>query len=173
MHVLFGDSGGFAERLCNKRLAHAMVETELVLAGGLLALTVVSGLVAHEWSHALVLRLAAIDYTISYAPNRRRGLVGLLRSCPWAVVHPHPTGAESPWILRAAALAPLLLAVPVLGLVVTGNTTTEPSIATVAIIGWLACAIPSPQDFSVVFHAHTALQTHAETHATGHSAHAD
>lgn len=150
-----------------------MVGTEAILAVGVLAAVVLAGLIAHEWSHALVLRLAAVEYTISYAPNRKGGILGLLRSCPWAVVHPHPTGSEPTWVLRAAALAPLILAVPALGLLAAGNAATQPSITTAAIIGWLACAIPSPQDFSVAFHAHTALQDYPETHSARHSPHAD
>ncbi|MFC4437739.1 MULTISPECIES: hypothetical protein [Natrialbaceae] len=150
-----------------------MLGTELLITGGALALVVVLGLIAHEWSHALVLRLAAIDYTISYAPDRRGGVLGLLRSCPWAVVQPHPTGAEPPWILRVAALAPLFLAVPAFVFVATGSGTSQPPVVTAALIGWLACAIPSPQDFSVVFHAHTALQGQTETNGTRRVPHAD
>ncbi|WP_306058305.1 hypothetical protein [Natronococcus wangiae] len=147
--------------------------TEVVISGGVLALVVAVGLVAHEWSHALVLRLAAIDYTISYAPDRRGGIVGLLRSCPWAVVQPYPTGAEPAWILRVAALAPLVLAVPVFGLAATGNATNQSPVIVAAVIGWLACAIPSPQDFAVAFHAHTALKDPTETCATGRAPYAD
>ncbi|TYL38716.1 hypothetical protein CV102_09360 [Natronococcus pandeyae] len=150
-----------------------MLGTELLITGGALAVIVVLGLIAHEWSHALVLRLAAIDYTISYAPDRRDGVLGLVRSCPWAVVQPHPTGAEPPWILRIAALAPLVLAVPAILFVTIGSATTQSPVVTAALIGWLACAIPSPQDFSVAFHAHTALQAPSETDGTRRVPHAD
>jgi hypothetical protein len=152
-----------------------MVVMDATIAGGVLTFVVVAGLVAHEWAHALVLRLAAIDYTISYAPNRRPGVFGLIRSCPWAVVHPHPTGAEPPWVLRVAALAPLALAVPILAVLATGASTPGSMVTTVALIGWLACTIPSPQDFSVAFYAHTALRNPVltEQHASGYGPRAD
>jgi hypothetical protein len=149
-----------------------MVMMDVTIAAGVLAFAVAAGLVAHEWAHALVLRLAAIEYTISYAPNRRPGVFGLFRSCPWAVVNPHPTGTEPPWVLRAAALAPLALAVPILGVLATGASTPGSTTTTVALIGWLACTIPSPQDFSVAFYAHTALRE-SEQHASGYGRHAD
>lgn len=151
-----------------------MVGTEVVVAGGVLALVVVVGLVAHEWSHALVLRLAAIDYTIVYAPDRERGIVGIVTSCPWAVVHPHPTGGEPPWVLRVAALAPLSLAVPAFGIAAAGSAPVDTPVATAVLIGWLACSIPSPQDFAVAFHAHTALDDFTSGVGTaGHASRAD
>lgn len=173
-----GNSSGVSlDSLDGGHLACTMVGTELVITGSVLALAlaVVVGLVAHEWSHALVLRLAAIDHTISYAPGRGRGIVGLVRSCPWAVVQPQPTGDEPPWILRVAALAPLILAVPAFGLVAAGYVTDDLSIGTAAILGWLACSIPSPQDFAVVFHAHTVLEDDhpSEADTTAHISHAD
>lgn len=144
-----------------------MMGTEVMITGSVFALVlvvvVVVGLIAHEWAHALVLRLAAIEYRIAYAPNRRRGVVGLLRSCPWAVVQPRPTGGEPPWVLRVAALAPLALAVPAFGLAAAGTVSDGPSIGTAAIIGWLACSIPSPRDFAVAFYAHAALEDREET----------
>ncbi|SIR87644.1 hypothetical protein [Natronorubrum thiooxidans] len=138
-----------------------MIGTNVVVAGSLLVLTVVIGLVAHECAHALVLTLASVDYTVTYAPGRTDGIVGLLTSCPWAVVQPHPTGRESAMVLRVAALAPLALAVPVFGLGASGIVPAESPIVTTVGIGWLACAIPSPQDFSVAFYAHRALDAHA------------
>lgn len=146
-----------------------MVGAELVVACSVLVVTLALGLLAHEWSHACVLRFGAIDYTISYLPNRGRGVLGLLRSRPWAVVQPRPTGRDSPWVLRAAALAPLALAVPALGLVATGYATEGPPVVTAATVGWLACAIPSPQDFSVAFHAHRALRDSLEEYGSRRS----
>jgi len=136
-----------------------MVELEVVIAGCGLVLAVAAGLVAHEWTHALVLTLARVEYTVSFAPERTGGIVAMLASCPWAVVRPQPTGREPPWIFRLAALAPLVLAVPVLVGIDTGAVTPESPITTAVAIGWLACAIPSPQDFSVAFYAHSALES--------------
>ncbi|RQG98199.1 hypothetical protein [Natrarchaeobius oligotrophus] len=130
---------------------------EAVAVGGLL-LAVVIGLLAHEWAHAVVLRLADVEYTVSYFPGRTDGLVSLLASCPWAAVHPSPTGREPAWVLRVAALAPLSIAVPVFALVAFDVVSTGSSLETAIAIGLLACAIPSPQDFSVAFYAHRVLE---------------
>ncbi|ELY42544.1 hypothetical protein [Natronorubrum sulfidifaciens] len=130
----------------------------VVVAGCLLVVTVVVGLVAHECAHAVVLTLARVEYTVTYAPGRSDGIVGLVTSCPWAAVHPHPTGHESATVLRVAALAPLALAVPIFGLGFSGLLPVESPLLTAIGIGWLACAIPSPQDFSVAFYAHRALE---------------
>ncbi|AFZ74019.1 hypothetical protein [Natronobacterium gregoryi] len=129
---------------------------ELVMAGCVLVGAVATGLVAHELAHAFVLRLFGVDYSISYFPGGS-GVLGRLSSCPWAVVRPNPTGREPSWTLRVAALAPALLAAPpfVAGVVGPG---VDSSIATAAIIGWLACSIPSPQDFSVALYAREALE---------------
>ncbi|MXV61279.1 hypothetical protein GS429_04210 [Natronorubrum sp. JWXQ-INN-674] len=152
-----------------------MIGTDVAVAGCALALTVAVGLVAHECAHALVLRLARVDHTISYFPDRTDGIVGLLASCPWAVVRPHLTGREPTWVLRVAALSPLLLAVPVLGAGMSGAVTTETPIVTAIAIGWLACSIPSPQDFSVVFYAHRVLEleTTPESNAAAPASRAD
>ena len=140
-----------------------MIGLNVVGAGCALVLAVGLGLVVHEWSHAVVLRLARIDYTISYLPNRSNGPLGLLASCPWAVVEPTPTGRDPAWVLRVAALAPAALAVPVLALGAAGGLTAETPILAATAIGWLACSIPSPQDFSVAFYAHRLLEDGAET----------
>lgn len=128
----------------------------VVVAGCALALSAAVGLVAHESAHALVLRLARVEYTVSYFPGRD-GVLGRLASCPWAVVQPTPTGREPAWILRLAALAPALLALPVLAAGLTVDLTAETPILSAIAIGWLACSIPSPQDFSVAFYAHRLL----------------
>lgn len=150
-----------------------MMGVDVVLAGLALALTVLAGLVAHEWSHALVLRATRIEYTIAYFPDRTAGLGGLLASCPWAVVRPRPTGRESPWALRFAALAPLSLAVPVFALGLSGVVPADTPIGTAIALGWLACAIPSPQDFSVAFYAHRALEATSGPHAASSLSRAD
>lgn len=140
-----------------------MIGTDVVLAGVALVGTVAAGLVAHELAHALVLRLARIEYTVTYAPGRADGVVGLLTSCPWAVVDPHPSATDSPHTLRLAALAPIVLAIPVFAVGIAGLGPAESPVLTAIGIGWLACAIPSPQDFSVVFHAHRALAAETGT----------
>ncbi|OVE84192.1 hypothetical protein [Natronolimnobius baerhuensis] len=142
-----------------------MIGIDVVGAGVALALAVGIGLCAHEWSHALVLRSAGIDFTLEYLPDRSSGPLGLLASCPWAVVEPQPTGRDSAWVLRIAALMPLLLAAPVLALGAAGYLTAATPAVTAAAIGWLACSIPSPQDFSVAFHAEQLLEEATDTSA--------
>lgn len=133
-----------------------MIETKLVVAGVALLLTVPVGLVAHEWAHALVLRAAGIDYEIVYFADRDDGVIAALASCPWAAVHPSPTGTEPAWQLRVAALVPISLALPALALSLT-PVASSPIVAAI-LVGWLACTIPSPQDFSVAFYAHRVLE---------------
>ena len=139
---------------------------DLVVAGCILMVAVGAGLLAHEWAHALTLRLCRIEYTVSYFPGRDEGIAGTLRSCPWAVVEPRPSGTESAWSLRVAALAPFALALPVFVLGVTGPGLASHPPVLAAMIGWLACSIPSPQDFSVVFHAHELLEHTGDDDAT-------
>ncbi|TMT86572.1 hypothetical protein E2L06_08130 [Haloterrigena sp. H1] len=135
-----------------------MIGSNLGSAGCALALALMVGLVAHEWTHAAVLRLTGIDYTVSYLPGRSDGLVALVTTHPWAAVFPQPSGDEPAWSLRIAALAPAVLAVPVFGLGLAGYVTTETPVVAAAAIGWLACALPSPQDFSVAFYADRLLE---------------
>ncbi|ELY80134.1 hypothetical protein [Natrinema pallidum] len=135
-----------------------MIESNVVVAGCALVLAVAVGLVAHEWTHAVGLRLARVEYSVSYFPGRADGLVALLTTHPWAAVTPRPTGSEPPWTLRLAALAPFFLAIPVFGLAAAGYVTTETPVLAAAAIGWLACALPSPQDFSVAVYAHRLLE---------------
>lgn len=136
-----------------------MTELDVALAGGGLVLGVVAGLVAHECSHAAALRAAGVDYAVEFFPDRNGTVLGLLASCPWAAVRPLPTERDAAWTLRVAALTPLLLALPIALLGVAGHSlSTDAPAVTALSIGWLACAIPSPQDFSVVFHAHALLE---------------
>lgn len=138
-------------------LAFPMIGTNVMVAGVVLALSVAVGLVAHEWAHAAVLRLARVEYAVTYFPGRTDGIVALVTTRPWAAVHPRPTGTEPPWALRLAALAPALLALPVFGLALAGYVTAETPVVAAAAIGWLACALPSPQDFSLVWNASSVI----------------
>lgn len=135
-----------------------MIETNVIAAGCALALAVTAGLVVHEWSHALALRLAGVEYTIEYFPDRTSGVIGALASCPWAQVCPRPTGREPPLVLRLAALMPVTLVLPIFVLGAIPPLPTDHAVMTAIVVGWLACAIPSPQDFSVAFYAHRVLE---------------
>lgn len=126
-------------------------------------MAVVFGTILHELSHAFALRAFGISFEMEWLPNRKHS--GLLRASiagGWASVRPLslPSGL-SPWSLRIAALMPLLLATPIVFIIVgvvpdpfgTGNP-----YVTAAAIGWLGCAIPSPQDFSLVWYAEQAIE---------------
>ena len=133
-------------------IVFALSSTDAIVFALALAVAVVVGMAVHEWSHALVLRVAGIEYEIAYLPDRAGGALATLAS-RWAVVRPRPSGNESTWGLRLAALAPLAL-FPVAAAIAqlpAGPATTATA------VGFLACALPSPQDFAVAFHGHRAL----------------
>lgn len=131
-----------------------MIEHEVAVAGVVLVVTVGVGLIAHEWSHAIVLRLGNVEYDVSYFPEHSDGVVGALASYPWAVVEPTDAPDVTTWVLRLAALAPLALSSPVLVLAMSGIVPDDSPLVAAFAIGSLACALPSPQDFSVAFYAH-------------------
>ena len=142
--------------------------TDLLLAGGALLLTLAAGIVVHEFSHALVLRALGVPFDVAWLPDRGRSdAMGAGALGRWASVTPRALPRDlSPWGLRVAALAPLALATPmaliVLGIlpdpVQTGNL---PLVA--ATLAWFGCALPSPQDFSLVWHAEAAIAEHSES----------
>ena len=130
-----------------------LTEPALVLSA--IVAGVCIGLLAHEWAHAGVLHFADVEYTVTVLPNRNGHPLTWPASVPWAVVDPRPTPGTAPLALRAAALAPLLLALPPLVLSFAGFVPSmDAPIVTGFALGWLACAIPSPRDFSVAFYAH-------------------
>jgi hypothetical protein len=135
---------------------------EFAGVGVVLFAAVVAGTVAHELSHAAVLRALAVPYEVEWLPARSRagtlraGLVG-----GWARVRPRRLSRDCPtWGLRVAALAPFVMTTPLV--LVLSGVLPDPARAgnpylTAAMIGWLACAIPSPQDFSLFWYAERAL----------------
>lgn len=140
--------------------------TDVLLAGGALLLALSIGVVAHELSHAAVLRALGVSFDVSWLPDRgapesvRAGAFGR-----WAAVTPRSLPPElSPRGLRLAALAPLVLATP-MALILLGalpdpiQSGNLPLVA--ATLAWFGCALPSPQDFSLFFHAEAAIAEHA------------
>lgn len=124
-----------------------------------LALGVSAGLLAHEWAHAAALHLSGVPYRVQLLPNRDGHPIRWLARTPWAVVHPAPDAATPALALQLGALAPLTLAIPPFALAAVGHAPAASQPLTMAFtLGWLACAIPSPQDFSVAFYAHRALE---------------
>lgn len=137
---------------------------ELLLAGGVLVVVLAIGTVAHELSHAVMLRALGVACEIEWLPSRdTAGLVNIGGSL--ATVTPLAIPRDlAPWRLRMAALMPLTLAAPI-PLVLGGFlpdplASGDPFLASAA-VGWLACGIPSPQDFSLVWHAEEAIERYA------------
>jgi len=134
-------------------------------AGIVLLLTVGVGIVAHELSHATVLYLLGIQCDIDIGPERvGTGRLGANVPGNWAAVTPREISpGTSAWALRLSSVAPLVLAVPfvavVTGIVPDPLQADSPLLSAWA-VGWLACAIPSPQDFSVFWHAERAVTEH-------------
>lgn len=143
-----------------------MEPVDLVAAGAVLAVSLGFGMVAHELSHALTLRALGVTCDIEWLPDTETvGLVNIGGS--FATVTPRAVPADlPPWRLRIAALMPLTLAVPI-PLVIVGVLPDplaggDPLVASAA-IGWLACGLPSPQDFSLVWHAEAAIERYADS----------
>ena len=142
-----------------------METTALVGAGMVLLLTVCVGIVAHELSHAAVLYLLGIKCDIAIGPRQvETGQFSANVSGAWAAVTPRQISpGTSPWAMRLSSIAPLLLAVPFV--TIGAGIAPDPFQAgnpflVAATIGWLACAIPSPQDFSVFWHAKRVIAEH-------------
>ena len=136
-----------------------MTPIEISAAVVVLALAVSAGLVTHELAHGAVLRAAGVPHDIHWFPGRegsvfRAGLRG-----KWAAVEPQPVGETPSWTVRVSSMMPLVMLVP-LALVptgVVGNPFATGGVARFAVLGWMACALPSPQDFSVLWYADEAL----------------
>lgn len=135
---------------------------DVAAAAGVLLATVGVGTVAHELCHAAVLRAFGVPYDVAWgvrgdgAGRFGGGLAGT-----WATVTPRdlPRGL-SPWVLRLAALAPFALAAPAvlvpLGVLPDPLAAADPALAA-ATVAWLGCALPSPRDFSLFWHAADAI----------------
>jgi len=141
-----------------------MEPVELLAAGGVLIVALGAGTVVHELSHAVALRALGVACDIEWLPDGDTTGLASARGT-WAAVVPRPIAGElAPWRLRVAALTPLTLATPVLlalvGVLPDPVAAGDPVLAS-ATIGWLACALPSPQDFSLVWHAERAIERYA------------
>lgn len=146
--------------------------TALAGAGIVLLLTVGVGIVVHELSHVAVLSLFGIQCDIAIGPDRA-GTSQFGANIPgtWASVTPREISpGTSAWALRLSSVAPLVLAVPLVavatGLVSDPLQAGDPLLSAVT-VGWLACAIPSPQDFSVFWHAEQAVADHTADSSGG------
>lgn len=135
-----------------------MQALELLGAASVLGTTLSIGLVLHELTHAVVLHVLGVPYDINWFPSRDptgRFDLGLMGA--WATVTPRWMPENVPtWGLRVSALAPLTLVLP-FALVAIGVgpdlTTSNNAFVAAGTIAWLACALPSPQDFSLFWYA--------------------
>jgi len=141
-----------------------MTPIEFALVAVLLPVSVGIGLVAHELGHALVLRAAGVPHDITWFGGRDTGALGAAVAGQWATVRPRPSPETPAWALRASSMTPLAMVAPFalvpLGVVPDPFTGSLP--VTVALLGWTACAIPSPQDFSVFWYAGRALEEYVD-----------
>ena len=129
--------------------------------GALFLGTLAVGICVHELLHLVPLHFTDASYTVTVLPNDvataagRPKLQNVLSSSlvRVEVTHVPPTTPE--WVVRAAALLPLALALP-FGLVaagVLGNPiATGDQAATVVLVAATACGLLSPADWSVVWH---------------------
>lgn len=132
-----------------------------VQAIGIILASAGVGIVAHEASHAVVLWGAGVPCSVTILPDDDRGpLAGALTGALVRIEPDRRPRDLSPWLLRAAALMPLTLAVP-FALMVAGVVPDPFSdgsvVAQVALVAWLGCSIPSPQDFSLAWYPERAL----------------
>lgn len=139
-----------------------MTPVDIATAGTALLLALAAGLLAHELAHATALRALGVPCDVAWFPDED-GLLGGGLLGRWAAVTPRvDAGRVAPWRLRVASMTPLALALPLVA--VAAGAAPDPLAAghpapRLAVVGWLACALPSPQDFSVLFYAGRALPT--------------
>ena len=136
----------------------------LVLLGAafVLVVTVAVGIVAHELTHAVVLHFLGVPYELRWFPEQQTASdfgAGIFTA--WASVTPRRIPRETPaWGIRLSAIAPLALALPfvlVIGGVLPDPLESTSVVLSAGTVAWLACALPSPQDFSVFWYADRAL----------------
>lgn len=136
-----------------------------VHATGLFVGTLVVGVVAHETSHFVALRLAGIPCRVELLPTRADGRVSPDIWAPLARVRPTPPiGDVAPAHLRVAALMPLWLAAPLV--LIFAGVLPDPfasgSVGSrLVLIAWIGCSIPSPQDFALAWYPEQAIATAA------------
>lgn len=125
----------------------------LAIAGLALAATLAVGVLVHEWLHVLVLRRGGVDCSLTFESTAEAasGLETLVSGSVAAVRLEAVPATCSDRILRAAALAPLVMLVPVAALALAAPGFDAPLTAAV-VVGWMACALPSPADFAIAWH---------------------
>lgn len=138
-----------------------MSSVELLVAGLVLLVTVGIGTVVHELLHATCLRAAGVPFEIEWLHGGRSGPLGGWLGGTWASVRMTAIPETlRPWQLRVAALSPLLLAASVTPIavgLVPDPFVGDDYVPQALVLGWLACALPSPADFSLVWYASTVI----------------
>lgn len=137
------------------------------VASALVALlaSVTVGVLVHESLHLLVLRRAGVDCSLTVESTRNwRSLHAVVAGRLASVELESVPASCSPWHLRLAALAPLGMVPVAAGYValVDGGLAADTLIGSMALVGWLACAIPSPADFAIVWRPHETVHRLAE-----------
>lgn len=125
-----------------------------VLAVGALLASLAVGVIVHEYLHLIVLRRAGVNCSLAFASGRdwrgfRALAAGHLASVELESV-PETCSARR---LRLAGVAPLAM-VPVAGgyvALVQSGLAADTLVGSVVLVGWLACALPSPADFAIVW----------------------
>jgi len=143
-----------------------MPSSSLLSAVGFLFGTAVVGVIVHELSHAVALRLAGVSCTVAVLPDRTAS--GRFQTSvlgPLATVTPTRIPDDlSPWHLRVAAMMPLSLLCP-FGLIFAGVIPNPFTLGhlhlELAAVAWLGCALPSPRDFSLLWYPERAISAHA------------
>lgn len=139
-----------------------MFSLPVISAGLVFVGTLIVGIVTHELTHAIALRITGVPYTIEFLPGRT--WAGALRTrvrTPLARVTPTGVPDNLPsWQLRVAAMMPLCLVVP-FGLVLIGVVPDPFAVGNLSIelatIAWIACSVPSPSDFSLLWYPKRAI----------------
>ncbi|PSP55480.1 hypothetical protein BRC82_05985 [Halobacteriales archaeon QS_1_67_19] len=140
----------------------------LVAPGLVLITTLAVGICVHELLHLLPLHLAGAAYSVTLLPADDAD-----SSTPWTALQSALTSglvrvevvsvpdATPDWVLRTAAILPLALALP-LALVAAGvlpdPLATGDYVGVAALIALTACGLPSPADWSVVWHGSELLE---------------
>lgn len=116
----------------------------------------VLGVFVHECLHALCLRAAGVPCSLRVGGEGDAIGLGIGFGAIASVRMDRVPPSVDPWQLRVAALSPLVLTAPLFAIAL-GVVPDPFAVGTLyeqtALVGWLACALPSPQDFSQYFHA--------------------
>lgn len=155
-------------------LALGVVSLDWFALGPVLLVALAVGICVHELLHVVPLRFIGADYTVTVLPADDEPPTADSASTTddtlptvWATLQSALTGglvrvevthlpSDAPdWVVRVAALLPILLAVPML--LVAAGVLPDPvaandHLATILVVAAAACGLPSPADWAVVWH---------------------